>query len=90
VRYTVIDLHETRGATLVAGHHGKVIGSFRTARPAQAFARIRILHGDVFVVVLDSVTGAQVYPPLGEEAVSQPRVTHSDSTREGAPWSATT
>ena len=62
MRYTVIDLHETRGATSVAGHRGKVIGSFKTARHAQAFAQIRVLRGDVFVVVLDSVTGAQVYP----------------------------
>jgi hypothetical protein len=67
MRYTVVDLNETRGATSVAGHHGKVVGSFNTVRHAQAYAQVRILHGDVFVVVLDSVTGAQVYPPLGQK-----------------------
>jgi hypothetical protein len=81
MRYVVIDLNATTGARTIAGHRGRVIGVFKTPRPARSYAHHRISKGDVFVVVVDQITGEQVYPALDPRAPSEPPPKYSGMVR---------
>ena len=63
MRYAVLDAAEEENATELWGHRGKLLDSFRTEDSAKALALHRMAYGSAGVVVIDGITGSQVFPP---------------------------
>jgi hypothetical protein len=73
MRFVVIDLAEDPDATPLWGRRGRLIDSFQTDESARALALHRMALGDVEVVVIDGVSGDQVFPdPKAASAAETP------------------
>ncbi len=75
MRYVVVDVAEDVGATDLWGRRGRLLDSFRTEESARALALQRMALGDVEVVVIDGLSGTQVFPvpePSGESKEETP------------------
>ena len=60
-RYVVIDTHWEDGCPAPMGQ-GRQVGSFVKPDSAKALARKRMAYGDLGVVVIDIMSGEQVFP----------------------------
>ena len=66
MRYVVLDTRGDWEVTEVAGHEGTILWRFHSEESARALAMQRLSYGDRGVIVVDTVTGAAVYPPADE------------------------